>query len=136
MKRIMLICMMVLMCVLPAFGALDKCIPRPSSTSGTKCTLGSAVAYMWEANCPSFGRVVGMWTCSDTVPSSSTVGFKPGKVNASVGRWCYCRMIEPGLSEWWLGLVALNDQLCVNACAAVCADTFISSSVVNSTIRF
>ena len=123
-----------------ANGDIQQCLYLDASQNCTSAS--SSDIHSWNATCNSV-KVYGVAVCavdhvscprfSNATSNSSTLRVLETDQSATCNRACYCKMIYPVVSEYW---VLAKDQYtnameCFGQCARQCRDYMISSDGIS-----
>ena len=104
--------------------AVTKCV---ALNSGTECSYVYPGAYAvdWTLNCTSNGTNI---TISGISQCSSTSGSIDGQTTTSLtvnngtdDKYCWCKLVSPGVSPWVFHNTITNADFCARNCARDCA---------------
>lgn len=136
MKRIYLLLIVFFTCTANAASVFTQCINNFSSSTCNHGTIND-YALQWTVTCGQTG-IQGIAVCSTT--SASTTGTTKTSINLSVaasgsgGVYCYCRLITPFVSSYWVYAKLNNTNNCTGSCAQHCAEYITSNSTFRNSI--
>lgn len=134
-KGIFLLGITIALC--PPASAVTKCVKLSSSTTCSQVNPGTYVVD-WTSNCTSSGTSVaisGISQCSSTNGSSG--GLKATALKISGGtddKYCWCKMVSPGVSYWVFARGTGSASLCANYCAHYCASAAARNAAFRSAL--
>lgn len=102
-------------------GVAVKCVKNNGSTL---CTNSSRTSSMdWSNTCSGI-QVKGMAYCSSDSGNATNRDTKEYLLRSpndtSLNRWCWCRVISPGVTPWIFGSEYLTTEQCNTDCAGLC----------------
>ena len=110
--------------------AAYRCLPRFGNLNGI-WSGGATDTIMWAAGHnaayggPNLLNLVGVSYCSETDPAAAgDSGFGTASISSTTGSNCWCKVISPGNTKWFIG--ERNIESCADNCATKCAGSFQS----------
>lgn len=120
-----------------AYANLTKCV-KLSESSGCSLSGGSANygTASWSGTCGVI-KTEGIAYCSSQ--SGASVGATSGSLSVSVtdsdNKYCWCKMVIPGVSLWIYSTAYLAGTGCYSDCPDSCAsNTSVHSKMLQSTL--
>ncbi len=147
MKRILAVALIIACYVEPAVVyAATKCVPLGTGTSCSTADLSSlSFGIEWNTTCYNSNNnnedieIYGIAACSS---SSGTYGSKSSTISTGLvsdtdptstndNKYCWCRIIRPGVSDWmFLGNYS-TAYGCHYQCATACGESIAQSSTIS-----
>ena len=148
MKRILAVALIIACYVEPAVVyAATKCVPLGTGTSCSQADL-STLSYStdWSTSCSNSNNnneeidIYGIAACSS---SSGTFGSTSSRISTgrtasdtdptstNDNKYCWCRIIRPGVSDWMFLANYSTASNCHFQCAIACGESIAGSSTIS-----
>ena len=122
MKKHFIIAGIICSATIPPAYAVTKCVAFTASSS---CTVSATSGSNTDFNGRCGGvPISGVAVCSSTGPMPPTTGKTQEAVNISEsGRYCFCKMTVPAVSDWTMA----SYGTCSDGCAKQCSTAFTNA---------
>ena len=128
MKKLILVSALGAIMTASAGAAVKKCVALSTSSTCTGSLYPPSAVTDWFATCDDSTVVKGIGICGTSNNGTNTtyITLDDSDNNNNI---CFCRMITPAVSTYWIWTKSFSDQAtCLNDCAATCMRDFNNGS--------
>ncbi len=128
MKKLLILTAVGTILTMPAM-AVQKCAPAwgysgafPMNYAGGGTTGKTNFSIVYSPSSPDSFTMDGIAHCSSQAPTTSTTGRMTSDLNMAAGKYCWCRIVSPALSNWipMESTEITSTDTCASNCAYQC----------------